>query len=298
MLIATFIGYLVSLLFYLLFNLTTQFGFDQPDHAAIVFSAIFVGIFDAPHIFHTLTRTHFDSHESRRRPIFHWVALLIPLLLALLAIPFNYLEMFILLLGLYGGWHITRQTIGLNRFIAKVKNGSSEWLIYSIYFYFLFHNAVSSKDLWETFLSPTALSAAQLLSKTFLVFSAGRFAFDLRNGVCNFQWFTLMASVYFFWLAQADIHPFLITAMATIAHNIQYQVWMWNYERHTFSKKFAIKAFGLTLILGILVGLTPDDDTWIVASQVYLGFVLWHYFIDGYIWRFSSSPELKSLTPP
>lgn len=295
MLFATLFGYIVSLLFLLLFNLTTQIGMALPSQSAIIFSAIFVGLFDAPHIFHTLTRTHFDHHEKKRKPIFHWLALAIPLLIALLVIPLGQLEMFILLLGLYGGWHITRQTIGLNRFIAKGKINSAEWLIYSIYFYFLFHNEASSKEIWETFLSTPVLLATQSITKALLISTFGHFAYNLRKGIQNYQWFTLMTAAYFFWLANANVHPFLITAMATITHNIQYQVWMWNYERHTFSEKFAVKAFGLTLILGILVGLTPDSEAWIIPTQIYLGFVLWHYFIDGRIWRFRNSPELQTL---
>lgn len=248
-----------------------------------------------PHIYHTWVRTHLDPIEYKRRPIFHWVALVVPIGISLLALFNGYGDKFNLLLGLYGGWHIARQSIGLQKFLARYKSAVNERIIYAVYFYFLFHNVPSSKELWDVFLTPRTLGFSRTATEILLFVITIQFLLQIRKGLSDGDKFTLVTGVYFISLTHMDIHPLLITAMATIAHNIQYQVWMWNYEKKFFSKFHATMSLMVCLVVGLLTALIPDEGLWIYFSQAYLGFVLWHYFIDGYIWRASESRELAQL---
>lgn len=296
MLLTTIIGYIVSLVFFLAYVGTSQLGTLDSESVAMLYALIFVGIFDAPHIFHTLIRTHYDPRERSRRLIMHMVAPIGAVGIALASWQLGYEGDFIMLLGLYGGWHITRQNVGFARYLStKPLNRVPEWFIYSIYGYFLFHNSESSGDLWGAFLPGNSLSYLQIGSSLFLMVAMGLFIFQFRNLGRNVRWFTLVTAGYFLWLTHAHIHPLLITAMATIAHNIQYQVWMWWYERKSFNRWLAPVALFIFVLIGVFVAAVPDEGAWGIVGRIYGGFILWHYFIDGYIWRFREAPELKVM---
>ncbi|HRO66893.1 MAG TPA: hypothetical protein PL182_04955, partial [Pseudobdellovibrionaceae bacterium] len=94
-----------------------------------------------------------------------------------------------------------------------------------------------------------------------------------------------------FWLSVLNAPPLLLIAISTIGHNIQYQAWMWIYNQRRTRR---ILVPGLALAISLAVGITMivSSDLWAIP---YNGVVLWHYFIDGHIWHFGSSPELAMM---
>jgi hypothetical protein len=88
-----------------------------------------------------------------------------------------------------------------------------------------------------------------------------------------------------------DVHPLLLIALSTIGHDLQYQAWMWTYNRRMsmFKLRPALVCV-VCMVIGALIAFGPEQ--W---APLYNGFVLWHYFIDGFIWRFGTSPELGPM---
>mgnify|MGYP005873767567 CR=1 FL=1 len=101
--------------------------------------------------------------------------------------------------------------------------------------------------------------------------------------------------------------PYLVmVALATITHNIQYHGWMYRFNNLCLNEVNKTTLFYYaTWIIGILLVLDPiglfpgvknmKGNLFLSLAVFYNGLVLWHYFIDGYIWQFRKNPELKVL---
>lgn len=62
----------VPILFFVIYRWASDAFFpNRPEAAVLFFFAIFTTFFDAPHIFATMGRTHFDKDEFRRRRLLH-----------------------------------------------------------------------------------------------------------------------------------------------------------------------------------------------------------------------------------
>jgi hypothetical protein len=104
---------------------------------------------------------------------------------------------------------------------------------------------------------------------------------------------------YFVFFATAI--PFLVAeALETVYHDVQYQGWMMHYQQRRFPdyKKIALKWFGVAMLYGVVVGFIEVYGLmhrgW--AMWLFVPFtmiVLWHYYVDGLIWRFRDYPELR-----
>ncbi len=106
---------------------------------------------------------------------------------------------------------------------------------------------------------------------------------------------------YFVFFATAT--PFLVAeALETAFHDVQYCGWMIHYEKRRFPniRHIAFKMLGVGLLYGLVVGvieiyglLRVEWAMWVFVPFTMI--VLYHYYIDGLIWKFGKDPELCRL---
>ena len=110
---------------------------------------------------------------------------------------------------------------------------------------------------------------------------------------------------YFIFFATAT--PFLVAeALETAYHDAQYQGWVMHYQRKRFPdvKRVALKWLGLGLLYGLIVGVVEilglmRPGSW--AMWLFVPFtmvVIFHYYVDGLIWRMRDDPSLRDLLRP
>ena len=307
----------VPICFYALYRwAATNYFSDRPEAGVIFFFVIFTTIFDAPHIFATLARTHFDRSEFKRRRNLHLLSLPMALAVTLSAPVLGFEDAFLTFFGLYGSWHIIRQNIGFLKMFHRHEPPSElggRWEIYWMYMLFAFyltHEVHSSRDIFGNWPHPIPynllllcewLTSSALVVCAFIIFLR---AYQQRRATGTLAWaklgFLFGSGALFIWLALVGAHPLILTAVGTIAHNIQYQAWIWNYHSHHRGISKAWIALAISLFTGAIIGLGLADryviyGVMLPIATIYNGFVLWHYFIDGYIWRLRDAPELRSL---
>lgn len=92
-------------------------------YAAVIATLVFYSIFDHPHIFQTLSRTHADSTEFERRRFAYTYGLFLVMLLGYGILIFHLDDTFEAFLNIYGIWHILRQNSGFLRLYKKKSRG-------------------------------------------------------------------------------------------------------------------------------------------------------------------------------
>jgi hypothetical protein len=137
-------------------------------------------------------------------------------------------------------------------------------------------------------------------------------AFLIRQAVCllqgkplNLPKLLLLTAVlgthYVIFFATAT--PFLVAeALETAYHTVQYHAWMHHYQRRRFPAKPQLpwRWLGLGLLYGLIVGTIEVfgllEHTWgLWLFMPFTMIVIYHYIIDGLIWKFSRQPELRPL---
>lgn len=313
------VSFLVGPLCYVIFLWITQGNLRQEPSLALVtlFFVLFTAVFDAPHIFSTFFRTHADGVEFRRRPRFHMIALAAAVGIAYACWFWGVGGVFVDLLAVYGGWHILRQNTGFLKLYSR-KNREAEDLArarihttYWIYAFFLVNERNSLENIL-TLLSPVIRSAPISRGLDFLWLAVTLGLLGMAARMVYLEWikyeswrhssalFFYAAGGYFIALSFLPVHLLVMTALSTIAHDIQYQSWMWTYHRRLRdSSRAPWMWLGGTMILGILLCSPLAGTSGVFEDAVstgYNGLVLWHYFIDGQIWAFSSMPELSVMS--
>jgi hypothetical protein len=99
---------------------------------------------------------------------------------------------------------------------------------------------------------------------------------------------------------RATSTPFLVAeSLETAYHNVQYQGWMMHYQRRRFGGtrvvlRWLAMAFAYGLVVGTIevIGLTEETLSWMFLPFFML--VLYHYYVDGKIWKLSKDPELRA----
>jgi hypothetical protein len=111
-----------------------------------------------------------------------------------------------------------------------------------------------------------------------------------------------LSTHYFVFFATAT--PFLVAeALETVYHNVQYQGWILHYQRRRFGVGVLLPWLGAALAYGVLVGTVEVFDLLDVAWAKYAfvpcaALVIFHYYVDGKIWRMRDDPELRRLLMP
>lgn len=316
-----FIGSCVfTFLFYALYQGARGMGWFLGGDQILVTYFVFTAFFDHPHIFQTFARTHGDPAEFKRRRTLHTWGLAAFLLAGVGVYAMGWEKELIVFAAIYGTWHIIRQHYGFLR-IYKALNGDKapldNWLDYGTFYvgmFACFFNdygdlrgpIVIYQDLKVSFpsLPPEIGEGMWSLFMALLVALAFRQVWRVGTGQrVNLPKLLLMAAAltthWFVFFATAT--PFLVAeALETAYHDIQYQGFITHYQRRRFEAKHVVLKWGLmALAYGAVVGtieilgLMRPGLVWLFVPFTML--VIWHYYVDGRIWRFSEDPELKAM---
>ncbi|MFN3650479.1 MAG: hypothetical protein ACK47B_12950 [Armatimonadota bacterium] len=319
-----FIGSCVfTFLFFGLYRWAHHLGWLLRGDQILITYFVFTAFFDHPHIFQTLARTHGDPVELQRRKTLHTWGLAGFVAVGGLVVVAGLEAELIVFAAIFGTWHIIRQHSGFLK-VYKGLNGDKapldNWLDFGVFytgaFACLLHDYSDVKEpiliygdlrvafpdlppgpgewLWTAFL---VLLVAFGFRQVWLVGSGQR---------VNLPKILLLAAAlgthYFVFFATAT--PFLVAeALETAYHDVQYQGWIVHYQRRRFNARHVVLKWGLAaLAYGLLagaietLGLMRPGWTWLFVPFTML--VIWHYYVDGKIWKVSEDPELRDLLKP
>jgi hypothetical protein len=322
--LAFFIGSCVlTFLFYGLYLVAHHLGFVLRGDSILITYFLFTALFDHPHILQTFSRTHYDREEfARRRRLYTWG------LAGFVAAGYVFLllgwEAYLIVgAAIYGTWHIIRQHYGFLKIYKGLNDDRApldNWLDGTAYFvgmFACFFNDYGDargpvivygdikvnvphlpgdwgENCWYLFLVLITLVVLRQ------VWRAG------TGRPVNLPKLLLMGAAlgthYFVFFATAT--PFLVAeALETAYHDVQYQGWIAQFQRHRFPdvRRVAAKWLALALLYGLAVGVIEilgllRPDSW--AMWLFVPFtmiVVFHYYVDGLIWRFRDYPELREM---
>lgn len=305
-------------------------GFAPTGLAVLLTYFVFSACLDLPHIFQTFARTHADPTEfARRRTLYIWG---IPALMASgLAIPLLGLDTyFIAFMAMYGSHHIVRQHVGF----LKIYQGLNEpyrrvdrlidraalelglyacvigdyareggKLLRDVHVYGPWHATFPTvPPLLATTLGWAACGACA-------IFVIRQLQLMVDGNPINLPKLLLVACAlltHYTVFVIASV-PFLVAeALETAYHDAQYHGWSMHFQRRRFpgTPKVVLKWAAAAGLYGLIAGtieiLGYDNEFfyWVFAPLGML--TLFHYYIDGKIWRLRDNPELREVlfAPP
>lgn len=314
---------LVTFAFYGLYRIAHRLGFLLNGDSVLITYFVFTALFDHPHIFQTFSRTYADRDEfMRRRGLYTWG------LAGVVAVGYLFLlggwEGYLIVgAAVYGTWHIIRQHYGflklykaLNDDREPLDNGLDALCYFTGMFACFFQDYGDiqgplivygdlkvdvprlpgdwGEGLWMAFLGLLTLVGFR---------QAWRAATGRRVNVPKLLLMAAaLATHYFVFFLTAT--PFLVAeALETAFHDVQYQGWMMHYQRARFPqvRRVALKWGLVALAYGVVVGLVEVQGLMRPGSWAMWFFVpftmvvVFHYYVDGLIWRMRDYPELRSL---
>ncbi|WP_338791209.1 hypothetical protein [Bernardetia sp. MNP-M8] len=318
-----FIGSCVfTLLFLGIFMYAETLDLAPQGDSIILTYFVFTAIFDHPHIFQTFSRTHADKEEFEERKYMHTWGLAAFIVAGLIVTGMGFEKELIVFAAFFGSWHIIRQHSGflkaykgINQDFDKIDDYLDTGLFYSGMFACFFRDysdikspVVVYKELTANFpyLPP---QITEIIWSIFLFFLV---TFSLRQVWRFYKRKPINIPKILFLVAALSTHyfvffltalPFLVAeSLETVYHNIQYQGFVMHYQRKRFShiKNVVLKWFGVAMIYGFVVGtieiiglMTNGWAKWLFVPFTMV--VIYHYYIDGLIWKFGKNPELRKL---
>jgi hypothetical protein len=319
-----FIGSCVlTWVFFGIYRIAHHFGFFLRGDSILVTYFLFTAFFDHPHILQTFSRTHFDREEfARRRRLYTWG------LGGFIAAGYVFLLLgwegyLIVGAAIYGTWHIIRQHYGFIK-IYKGLNGDRAPLdnVLDAAAFFVGMFSCFANDYGDSARNgPVVVYGDLKVAVPSLPGEWGEAGWSLflmlislvvfrqvwraatGKGV-NVPKLLLMAASlgthYFVFFATAT--PFLVAeALETVYHDVQYQGWAMHYQRRRFPevRQVVVKWLLVGSVYGIVVGVIEvqgllSPGGW--AMWLFVPFtmvVLFHYFVDGLIWRMRDDPSLR-----
>jgi len=324
----------LTFLFYGLYRVADRMGFVLHGDRILITYFVFTAFFDHPHIFQTFSRTHLDRAEfQHRRGLYTWgIAAFIAAGLLIAALGWE--GQLLVFAAAYGTWHIIRQHWGFLR-MYKVLNDDREplddWLDGATFYVGMFACFLNDyADVRGPVVIYGSLRAgfpslpADLgeigwsLFLVLLVLFGFRQVWRVMEGKpINLPKLLLMAAAlathYFVFFATAT--PFLVAeALETAYHDIQYQGWIMHYQRQRFerpdgaknpterlgaARPVVSKWLGMAMLYGLLVGVLEivglQREGWAFLFLPFTMLVIFHYYIDGKIWKLRDYPELRAL---
>lgn len=316
---------LLSFAFWGLYAALTASGWQPDGMAVLITYFLFTALLDLPHIFQTFARTHADREEFRRRKHLYTWGLLLVLLSGFVFEPSGLEPWAIGLAALYGSYHIVRQHVGLvrvyhrlnepqRRFDQRLDTICFQLALFAFVVYD--YTEVSDEPLVQLTIFGPHYGWFPVVPEwlgNFIVamgFAAigiilwRQLELVLRGETLNLPKLLLMgmALLTHFCLFVVAAVPFLVAeAIETAYHNVQYHGFMAHYQRRRFPavRHVALKWLGAALLYGLVAG--TIEVVGYVNGLFYLLFApfsmltLFHYYIDGKIWRFGDAPELRCL---
>lgn len=319
-----FVGSCVfTFLFFGLYHAARGMGWFLRGDQILITYFVFTAFFDHPHIFQTLARTHGDREEFQRRRTLHTWGLAAFLLAGVIVYAGGWEAHLIVVAAIFGTWHIIRQHYGFLRIYKSLNDDRhplDNWLDFGTFYtgmFACFFNDYGDLRGPIVIYGDTKVSFPSLpgglgegvwtVFLTLLVALAFRQVWLVGLGRrVNVPKLLLMAAAlgthYFVFFATAT--PFLVAeALETAYHDVQYQGFVMHYQRRRFNSRALVVKWGLAaLAYGLLVGVVETlglmRPGWMWLFIPFTMLVMWHYYVDGKIWKFSEDPELKELLRP
>lgn len=316
--LAFFIGSCVlTWLFLGLYHGLRRLGVPASGESILITYFLFTALFDHPHIFQTFSRTHADPTEFRRHRRLHTWGLGAFVVVGAIVTALGFGRQLIVVAAIYGSWHIIRQHWGLLR-AYKARNddtGRADHVIDSLLFYagmigFLLHDYVGPSGETEIYgpLRVTFPSVPGFVSEgAFGLFLVALAVFVVRQTVLAVRGQPINLPKLLFLAAALGTHglvfyatatPFLVAeALETAYHNAQYQGWIMHFQRRRFGARsvlrWAVLALAYGFVVGVIevVGLATPALSWLFVPFSMV--VIYHYYVDGKIWRLGQDPELR-----
>lgn len=311
-----FIGsVVVSFAFYGLFVFVDRFTQLDSIATILVLRGIFYHGLDQPHIWQTTARVYADEGQfAKIRSMATWG--LAAITAGMIAIKyFKLTTFFLLFFNLFGSYHIIRQNMGFMKAYRRL-NGETggerfDLIVYAVVMggCILRNQAGSDMRLpnsrWADTppllpdaIIPFCLATVALAAALFVVVNLRK---ALRGESLNWPKLLLMSATGLTQFATffAIRPPGLGLVMETAYHDVQYHAWMARYQKLKFHMSrfnwqkwlLAAAAFGA---FSLAVEYFPKPVR-PYLHHVLLGFILFHYIIDGYIWKFSEDKELSKM---
>ena len=318
-----FIGSCVfTLLFLGIFLYAETLDLAPKGDSIILTYFVFTAIFDHPHIFQTFSRTHADKEEFEERKNMHTWGLAAFIVAGLVITGMGFDRELIVFAAFFGSWHIIRQHSGflkaykgINKDFDKIDKYLDMGLFYTGMFACFFRDysditgpVVVYKELTANFpylppqITEIVWSIFILFLVAFVVRQVHRFYNRKPINIPKILFLVAALSTHYFVFFLTAL-PFLVAeSLETVYHNIQYQGFVMNYQRKRFShiKNVVLKWFGVAMIYGLVVGtieiiglMTNGWAKWLFVPFTMI--VIYHYYIDGLVWRFGKNPELRKL---
>ena len=316
---------LVSPFLFGIYYFWSQLNPGAEHRAALFVYMIYAAILDYPHIMQTFSRTHKDKLEYNRHKKRINYSLVIIFGLTILAGITGHAVAYYGLINLFGIWHLLRQNIGFlraynlkDKLMGRFDKWIEEAMYYAIVAHLFFHNSESIEILASFGIriqdDPLWMDQLEQLSMTlfisFFCFFVTRQIQGLSQGVklnapkLIFLGATLL-NYCFYGMMEMPLLVFL--ALETSYHDIQYHGFIRQYQKQRYPeeknvvKKWFSVCFALGLVAGILeilgggeeLGVPFPERPWV--DLIFASFVLYHYYIDGVIWKFRESPEIQNI---
>ncbi len=307
----------ITWIFLGLYHLIEHLGVSIGPSRILITYFIYTALFDQPHIFQTFARTHADTTEyKRRKPLHTWGLLAFVIAGVVLSIA-NLERELIIFAAIYGSWHIIRQHWGflriykaLNRDMQYIDNVVDGLMFYTGMAAFILYDYVENPpqtviygDLWAPFpsapewLGQLAWYAFMIALALFVIRQLTRLSRGESLNLPKLIFLTAAMGTHglvFFFTAT----PFLVAeALETSYHNVQYQGFMMHFQRKRLGahlvKRWLLAALSYGLIIGALevLALYQRSLAWLFAPFSMV--VIYHYYVDGKIWKMRESPELR-----
>lgn len=288
----------------------------KPERVLVTYF-VFTTFFDHPHIFQTFARTHADSTEWQRHRAMHTWGLAAFIAAGFVIAALGWMPQLIVAGSIWGSWHIIRQHWGflrayksINRDNAPLDNWLDTALFYTGMVGFLLYDYAGIVgetpiygDLSVRFpsVSPWIASSAWYAFLVLLALFLLRQVALFRKRALNVPKLVFLAAAMgtHALVFRATATPFLVAeALETAYHDVQYQGWMMNYQAHRFGGRRVVRrwlamAFTYGAVVGTveILGLTNDVLSWVFLP--FFMIVLYHYYVDGKIWKLGSDVELR-----
>jgi hypothetical protein len=316
---------LLCFVFWGLYEGLKLWGYHPTGMSVLITYFIFTTFIDLPHIFQTFSRTHADRDEFRRHPHLYTWGLALILLSGFLFVPAGFEPWAIGIASLYGSWHIVRQHLGFVRLYHGLNEPErvfdhklDAWCIQVCLMACVVYDYVEISD--EPFTALTIYGphfgwfpvVPEWLGNGIMAIGAmslGVFVLRQLHLISTKQPLNLpklllmmMALLTHFCIFVVAAVPFLVAeALETAYHNVQYHGFIAVYQQKRFPhiRHVALRWMAAALLYGLIAGLIEvigyTQTLFYMLFAPFSMLTLFHYYIDGKIWKFSQCPELKVL---
>lgn len=284
--------------------------------AAFIVFIVFSALFDQPHIFQTFVRTHRDKNEFERRPWLYTYGLVLILLSGYVFVYFKLEREVEAFFDYYGLWHMLRQNTGLLKLyhhragdMSPRSLRLSHYPLYTSYIAFLvlqwkfvpesayFQSLTQLPDLVVySLLGLFCLSVGFFLAREIMCM-----IYEKKFHIPKILFVLSMVAIQYFIYVHLQVAFIVSIALETIYHDVQYIGWTRFYQSKAFpedpgfKKRWDLYSWGWGLFVGTLFILCATLEFPITYLSPLLMLIIYHYYVDGKVWKFSANPELKKF---